>query len=201
MRIISSQDLFESYSNELLDEGIRSTIGRFFGRKPAPQPKPESRGEFLRRKYNIGSGSTSPRGKLLQKTGVDNNNPYYKGGLNLHHVGTTSGSGGNKWRRRLVTNLGIYNKQANPRLKYDVYAPDNRRPKNEEFELWVNSLINEGYDLSDYTWEEAFELYESYSTYLDLTSFLINEGYADSLYEADEIIENLDEETLDYLLS
>jgi hypothetical protein len=31
----------------------------------------------------------------------------------------------------------------------------------EEVEYWVNSLIEEGYDLSDYTWEEMYESYLS----------------------------------------
>jgi len=30
---------------------------------------------------------------------------------------------------------------------------------NEGFELWVNSLIEEGYDLSDYTWDDMYEFY------------------------------------------
>jgi hypothetical protein len=35
-----------------------------------------------------------------------------------------------------------------------------RRSKtNEELELWVEELIAEGYDLSDYTWEEVAEIY------------------------------------------
>ena len=29
----------------------------------------------------------------------------------------------------------------------------------EEFELWVDSLLDEGYDLSDYTWDEVYEAY------------------------------------------
>ena len=28
-----------------------------------------------------------------------------------------------------------------------------------EFELWVDSLLEEGYDLSDYTWDEMYEFY------------------------------------------
>ena len=31
---------------------------------------------------------------------------------------------------------------------------------NEDFNLWVNELLDEGYDLSDYTWDELGELYE-----------------------------------------
>jgi hypothetical protein len=30
----------------------------------------------------------------------------------------------------------------------------------EEVELWIQELINEGYDLSDYTWDEIVEIYE-----------------------------------------
>jgi hypothetical protein len=31
--------------------------------------------------------------------------------------------------------------------------------KKEEFELWVNALVEEGYDLSDYTWDDMYEFY------------------------------------------
>ena len=29
----------------------------------------------------------------------------------------------------------------------------------EDFELWVDALLDEGYDLSDYTWDEVYEAY------------------------------------------
>jgi hypothetical protein len=32
---------------------------------------------------------------------------------------------------------------------------------NEEVELWVNELLEEGYDLSDYTWDDMFDIYEA----------------------------------------
>ena len=32
---------------------------------------------------------------------------------------------------------------------------------NEEVELWVNELLEEGYDLSEYTWDDMFEIYEA----------------------------------------
>ena len=31
--------------------------------------------------------------------------------------------------------------------------------RKEEFELWVNELVEEGYDLSEYTWDEMYESY------------------------------------------
>jgi hypothetical protein len=35
----------------------------------------------------------------------------------------------------------------------------------EEFETWVNSLVEEGYDLSEYTWDEMFDIYEAEGSY------------------------------------
>jgi hypothetical protein len=45
----------------------------------------------------------------------------------------------------------------------EVYAPQELTEEQvwEEVETWVNDLIEEGYDLSDYTWEEMFEAYLS----------------------------------------
>ena len=41
----------------------------------------------------------------------------------------------------------------------DVYAPQELTQDQiwEEVENWVNALLEEGYDLSDYTWEEMYE--------------------------------------------
>jgi hypothetical protein len=51
-----------------------------------------------------------------------------------------------------------------------VYAPQELTEEQvwEEVENWVNSLLEEGYDLSDYTWEEMYEEYleEIYGTNL-----------------------------------
>jgi len=43
----------------------------------------------------------------------------------------------------------------------NVYAPQELTEEQvwEEVETWVNSLLEEGYDLSDYTWEEMYEAY------------------------------------------
>ena len=44
-----------------------------------------------------------------------------------------------------------------------VYAPQELTEEQvwEEVENWVNSLLEEGYDLSDCTWEEMYESYLS----------------------------------------
>jgi hypothetical protein len=44
-----------------------------------------------------------------------------------------------------------------------VYTPQELTEEKvwEEVENWVNSLLEEGYDLSEYTWEEMYEAYEN----------------------------------------
>ena len=44
-----------------------------------------------------------------------------------------------------------------------VYAPQELTEEQvwEEVEVWVNSLVEEGYDLSEYTWEDMYEAYLS----------------------------------------
>jgi hypothetical protein len=50
-----------------------------------------------------------------------------------------------------------------------VYAPQELTEEQvwEGVENWVNSLLEEGYDLSDYTWEDMYESYLSELTYPD----------------------------------
>ena len=52
----------------------------------------------------------------------------------------------------------------------NVYAPQELTEEQvwEEVETWVNALIEEGYDLSDYTWEEMYESYLSEASDLDM---------------------------------
>jgi hypothetical protein len=48
-----------------------------------------------------------------------------------------------------------------------VYAPQELTEEQvwEEVEVWVNSLVEEGYDLSEYTWEDMYEYYLSEGPY------------------------------------
>jgi hypothetical protein len=49
-----------------------------------------------------------------------------------------------------------------------VYAPRLSEEEIQEgFETWVNSLVEEGYDLSEYTWEEMYEEYISEAPKVD----------------------------------
>jgi len=51
-------------------------------------------------------------------------------------------------------------KQAARGAQRGALTPNEKKQLNrEEFELWVDSLIEGGYDLSDYTWDEMYEFY------------------------------------------
>jgi hypothetical protein len=72
-----------------------------------------------------------------------------------------------------------------------VYAPKITEEQiQEDFENWVYSLVEEGYDLSDYTWEE---MYESYlvNEYNFIVGGLIEEGYDLSEYTEQELFDAL----------
>lgn len=41
----------------------------------------------------------------------------------------------------------------------EAYASLYTESNGEEFETWVNTLVEEGYDLSEYTWDDMYEIY------------------------------------------
>jgi len=45
------------------------------------------------------------------------------------------------------------------RMRSAVARRRKRKGLKEEVETWVNSLVEEGYDLSDYTWDDMYEMY------------------------------------------
>jgi hypothetical protein len=54
---------------------------------------------------------------------------------------------------------------------------DNGIREKLEFESWVNNLLEEGYDLSDYTWDE---LYENYIQLDEISQKTATRAYATS---------------------
>ena len=61
-----------------------------------------------------------------------------------------------------------------------VYTPQELTEEQvwEEVETWVNSLLEEGYDLSDYTWEEMYESYIEEVKDLNLTKGISKDAQA-----------------------
>ena len=111
----------EEYSS--LDEGLRSAVKKLFGKKEEPA-KPESRGDQLRKKYNVGpeKSDTSAKMLILKKTrakkeadqkqygdskysksvakkSADAHDKYLKGGYSKYGADDARGSG-NKARKR-----------------------------------------------------------------------------------------------------
>jgi hypothetical protein len=62
-----------------------------------------------------------------------------------------------KNRTYRTTKSGKMHGQDQSKLKRDLEYK--RSSRTEEFEFWVNALVEEGYDLSDYTWDEMYEFY------------------------------------------
>ena len=50
------------------------------------------------------------------------------------------------------------------------HARSRKRMNKEEVENWVNSLIEEGYDLSEYTWDDMYEMYVTEGRYTSLSA-------------------------------
>jgi hypothetical protein len=137
------------YSPQEVDEGLRSAVKRLFGgKKEAEPPKPESRGEQLRKKYNVGpeKSDTSAKRQILnrslarakedQKTygdskysqsvaqqSADAHDRYLKAGYSKYGASDARGSG-NRARRRAA---------ALQREEYDLY------------DIILSHLLDEGY--------------------------------------------------------
>ena len=75
-----------------------------------------------------------------------------------------------------------------------IYVPQQLN----EVELWVNSLLEEGYDLSEYTWDEMYDTYlvTEFNTIVD---GLLEEGYDLSQYTEQELFDALISENLGQL--
>ena len=67
-----------------------------------------------------------------------------------------------------------------------VYAPQEL----DEVEFWVNSLLEEVYDLSEYTWEEMYDTY-LVNEFNTIVGGLIEEGYDLSEYTEEELFDAL----------
>ena len=64
------------------------------------------------------------------------------------------------------------------------------------FKYWVDDLLTEGYDLSDYSWDDMYDIYldEGYGLYEYMMDYLISEGYANDAEGALAIMANMSEE-------
>jgi hypothetical protein len=115
-------------------------------RTETEKKEPESKGADTEAK------SEQPKSKKPEKGGIRG---AIERGMERHRLATTVASKvaqkagpalGKGLMHGVGGTLGLIGKIASSGLK-------------EEFEYWVNSLIEEGYDLSDYTWDDMYDIY------------------------------------------
>ena len=158
--------LMEAYldvyaSEEEIDEGLRSAVKRLFGKKGAPAAnEPMSRGDQLRNKYNVGpeKSDTSAKRQILNRTLARKNSDEAKYGGSIYTQGVAQQSA-NAHDRYLKAGYSKYG--ANLKHGRGNKARERAAQLNmgDEFQNWVEALLDEGYDLSNYTWDDMYEAY------------------------------------------
>ena len=158
--------LVEAYAEmyapkENIEEGLRSAVKKLLGggKKEVEAPKPESRGDQLRARYNVGpeKSDTSAKRKILDRA---------KGNAERAQKQVDIGNASQSYADKAKGAHGNYLKAGYS--KYGADAPyqgrGNKARKRaaalnkEEFDIIVNALIEEGYDLSPYTYDEMYDI-------------------------------------------
>ena len=159
------RNLHEAYMDvyapqENIEEGLRSAVKRLLGggKKEAESPKPESRGEQLRKKYDVGpeKSDTSAKRQILDRSRAKaekdekdyGDKPFQK------QVANQSKSAHDRYLKAGYSKYGADDATGRGSKAAKRAAALNK----EEFEIIVNALIEEGYDLSSYTWDEMYEV-------------------------------------------
>jgi len=169
-------------------------------RQPLPEPKQLSGETGDRSGYGADEKFKKPDDKI-KKPGTEVP-PVQKYGRIFSNIPYGIGAHANRNRSRNSTIRGMdpgapRSEKIAPQEKKKPSREIVRKTKKEDFELWVNNLLDEGYDLSGYTWEGLYEEYiqnEAYDIYDVILSHLINEGYADTFEAAEAIMVNMSEE-------
>jgi hypothetical protein len=145
---------------EVVEEGLRSAVKRLLGggKKEAEAPKPESRGEQLRKKYNVGpeKSDTSAKRQILDRSRAKaekdekdyGDKPFQK------QVAQKSKAAHDRYLKAGYSKYGADDATGRGSKAAKRAAALNK----EEFEIIVNALVEEGYDLSSYTWDEMYEV-------------------------------------------
>jgi len=159
------RNLHEAYMDvyapqENIEEGLRSAVKRLLGggKKEAEAPKPESRGDQLRKKYNVGpeKSDTSAKRQILDRSRAraEKDEKDYGDKPFQKQVANQSKAAHDKYLKAGYSKYGADDARGRGSKAAKRAAALNR----EEFEFIVNALIEEGYDLSSYTWDEMYEV-------------------------------------------
>ena len=150
-----------TYQEEYVDEGLRSAVKRLLGKKDAPaEKKPESRGEQLRKKYNVGpeKSDTSAKRQILDRTRAkaERDKKQYGGSVYTKSVADKSKAAHDRYLK------GGYSKYGadDARGKGNKARRRAEALKKEDLNWLVDTLIGEGYDLSTYTVDQFYDFCE-----------------------------------------
>ena len=148
------------YAPQEIDEGLRSAVKRLLGggKKEAEAPKPESRGAQLRTKYNVGpeKSDTSAKRQILDRSRAkaEKDEKEFGGSKYSKSVAQKSKAAHDSYLKAGYSKYGADDARGSGNKARKRAAALNK----EEFEFVVNSLIEEGYDLSSYTWDEMYDI-------------------------------------------
>jgi hypothetical protein len=140
----------EMYS---VDEGLGSAIKRVFGRKSkeAEAPKPMSRGEVLRQRYNVGpeKSDTSAKRQILNRSRAraERDEDKYGGSIYTKKVADKSREAHNRYLRAGYSKYGATHTagSAPEQGKGNKARKRAAALKKEEFDFILYHLVNEGY--------------------------------------------------------
>jgi len=141
------EEISEEY--ESLDEGLRSAVKRLLGKKDAPaEKKPESRGEQLRKKYNVGpeKSDTSAKMQILKRTRAkaERDRAEFGGSRYSKSVSDKSAAAHDRYLR----------------AGYSKYGADDRRGSGNKARKRAAALQNNAFAFSDAEWQELAMLGE-----------------------------------------
>ena len=145
---------------EVVEEGLRSAVKRLLGggKKEAEAPKPESRGAQLRKKYNVGpeKSDTSAKRQILDRSRAkaERDEKEFGGSKYSKSVAQKSKAAHDRYLKAGYSKYGADDATGRGSKAAKRAAALNK----EEFEIIVNALIEEGYDLSSYTWDEMYDI-------------------------------------------
>jgi hypothetical protein len=145
---------------EVVEEGLRSAVKRLLGggKKEAEAPKPESRGAQLRKKYNVGpeKSDTSAKRQILDRSRAkaEKDEKEFGGSKYSKSVAQKSKAAHDRYLKAGYSKYGADDARGSGNKARKRAAALNR----EEFEIIVDALIEEGYDLSSYTWDEMYDI-------------------------------------------
>ena len=130
-------------------------------KKEVERQQPETRGPESEAKAQQPKGKKPVRDAIAR--GVLGALDAYKKGMERHRAATTTAGRLAGETAKTVGKVVSTTHEAGRRAGEHVKTHGFKSLAKEEVELWVNNLLEEGYDLSEYSWDDMFEIYEEKS--------------------------------------